>query len=457
MTRLHVSMRKPPTPKRVRKQETPTAPSATEWEDEPPGVRYHRDPLIAHFIPSDFLSGPLHTSSLDYSSNRAVRAGITDTSSGAAQPGNSGRACAKGFVSRSDMLRARKKERREAFLGSAARVACAAESNLAGLADRFGIPQYLPEYDLNGDGVVDPFESFVCSLVDSNGDGKISSDEREKLQDMLDRGDLAGLAFLQDKNGAACKRALTWWNSAEEQRRVARRKQSALEADAKVGSIRESHEQHRLSGGVSAKLLEAVGLPLDSIGKLNNSIGSRAGDKEGAFTSDTSLGPERRTMVGRNTPRMEYKARPRFRSRRALLEWRKQERQPTGMVVDLSGKALGIPPEEALVEHYRVKAERGTLTETDKEVGEVILSSAADTGGAWGAGYRERVYTLPPLRPCSAQENRKQFMYGKPTIPMSPLRGGPSLSSRTAGSRPPSARPGLPLVRESARRPTSAV
>ena len=38
-----------------------------------------------------------------------------------------------------------------------------------------------PEYDLNGDGEVDPFEAFACAMVDVNGDGTLDAEERAAL------------------------------------------------------------------------------------------------------------------------------------------------------------------------------------------------------------------------------------------------------------------------------------
>jgi hypothetical protein len=254
-------------------------------------------------------------------------------------------------------------------------MANAAASKIGAMGARFDAPEYNPDYDLNGDGVVDPYEVLLCGLIDINGDGKLDDDERVKLQAMLDQGDLAGVSFLQDRNGAGAKRSLTWWNSAEETRRQRRRQESAAATRSKAEAHKTSMDQHRNQAGMSSKLLEAMGMPLDALAKVG-APGTRAGDAEGAFTQESDLGPERRTMVGRHEPGLGYAEKPRFRSRQALMEWRRVERQPSGCFVNLRGDA-GKTPEEALADHFSHAASLNAVRESDKQLADSIMSSVA--------------------------------------------------------------------------------
>lgn len=442
MTRLKVSMRKPPTPR------------GDEDEKAAPAGYYRSSPVFGHFFPKGFVSGALRTEALDFARSRTVAIGRTDTTSAAAAPGAAGRACGSKFRTRSDMLRSRKLERATAFLGSSEAMSCAVEKKFAHLTDRFSAPEYTEDYDLNGDGVVDPYEVFVCQLVDTNGDGTLDEAEREKLQKMLDDGDLAGLSFLQDRNGAGAKRALTWWNSAEEQRRTRRRHASAEAERTKLKSHQSKvKDHHEGKSGVSSKLLEAMGMPVESLERAKNSVGFRHGDAEGAFTTDSTLGPERRTMIGRHEPGLGYRHHPSFRSRSALMEWRRVEKQPTSVGIDLAGKDMDIRPEEALARHYARLEKRGELRESDKEMAGIIMAAAADTLGTLGereagTGSARRRTRAPALPSKAVAEKgalsasaRKGAVRRRPPRPRPLPARLPPLSPHGSHRKPASAAP----------------
>jgi len=414
-------MRKPPTPR------------ADGLVDDDSAERYRSDPLRGHFIPATFQGGVLRTGSMDFPEGRRVEVGVSDTTGLSLHPGSKGRACGHRFATRSSMLRARRAARASAVLSSSEAMSKAVEHQIGGLERRFvsDVP-YHPDFDLNGDGVIDAYEAFVMRLVDANGDGTLSIEERDKLEAIIDSGNMAALAFMQDRNGAGAKRALTWWNSSEESKRDRRRKESSDAARRKAAAQRASTEQHDAKGGMSAKLLEAMGMPVDALVRTKSHVGRRrAGDAEGPFTEDSSLGPGRRTMVGRQQPGLGYAEQPRFRSRAALLEWRRAERQPTSAAVDLSGSESGLTPEEALARHFYEQERRGTLRESDKAVADVIMSVAADTLEARELGQR-RARVGPLNRRRAPDQNPPEKLGQAPHAPPRPPAHGPGQGGRSA-------------------------
>lgn len=49
---------------------------------------------------------------------------------------------------------------------------------------------------------MDPFEVRLGALVDLNGDGEISQDERDYLKDLIESGKLKEISFLKDVRNA---------------------------------------------------------------------------------------------------------------------------------------------------------------------------------------------------------------------------------------------------------------
>lgn len=108
--------------------------------------------LLAHFVPPDH-SGPLRPGCMDFAMGQQIRPGQTDTSYGAMHPGGPGRLCGTQFATRSDMLRQRRHARRSEYFANSERVMHAVSRKIDQMADRFGVPKYIPAYDLDGDGV----------------------------------------------------------------------------------------------------------------------------------------------------------------------------------------------------------------------------------------------------------------------------------------------------------------
>ena len=50
---------------------------------------------------------------------------------------------------------------------------------------------------------VDPYEARLGAMIDLNGDGDISQDERDYLRDLIIDGKLKGIDFLKDVSPAA--------------------------------------------------------------------------------------------------------------------------------------------------------------------------------------------------------------------------------------------------------------
>lgn len=347
----------------------------------------------------------------------------------------------------------------------------AAEQKLRCLATRF-VPEvpYVAEFDLNGDGTVDAYEALVMKLADSTGNGSMDPQQRARIQGILDRGDIAALSSMQDRSGGGARLAVTWWNSSEESKRDRRRKASAAFAKTSAGAKRERERGPPAAKALSSSLLESMGIPVISLARARHSQGVRPADVEGPFCSDSTLGPERRTMAGRQDPGLGYLDRPRFRSRQAMLEWRRIERTHADATGDITGSSIGDSPEVALQRHLRMLAEQGRLSESNKAVMDLLGPDAPQSSPSL------RLPTPVPLREGSSRmassriaSSRKGLpphvrsattdCIDRPLVPsgwgaMESYRGKPEPSSLLSSSGPASAKSSAPPSRHSARSST---
>lgn len=231
-----------------------------------------------------------------------------------------------GFKSRSELLAKRKHERLHFF-------------------DR---------YDLDGDGVVDPFEVRLASLVDLNNDGEISQDERDYLKDLIDSGKLKHMTFLQDKRGGEAKKHMTWIGT-KEWRRVEREKEIA-------------RQERRDRMKAAAALPSTLDIAADDTGLLEG-LAKRLNptrDLEKLLRPLVHRGhtPMQRVLSGRHTPSMEYKSTPRWKSREEMLAARRAK-MSVHKSFDLDGDGQ-IDPLEHLIASLLDVNQDGELSEDEK-------------------------------------------------------------------------------------------
>lgn len=395
-------------------------------DDAGVAAQYHRDPVRSHFVPASFAGGPLRTGEL---ASRSGSSFAYETTSRAAHPGATQHDASKSR-SRGELLRRRKEDRAVGLVSSPRQMVAAAEQKLRCLASRF-VPEvpYVAEFDLNGDGRVDAYEALVMKLADSTGDGSLNPRRHARIQDILDRGDIAALSSMQDRSGGGARLAVTWWNSSEESKRDRRRKESA--AAAKTAARDSAGRKHgpRDATALSSCLLESMGIPVLSLARARHSQGLRPADAEGPFCSDSTLGPERRTMAGRQDPGLRYMDRPRFRSRQAMLEWRRIERTHSSASGDISGSPTGSTPEEALQRHLRMLGEQGRLSESNKAVMELLGPDAPPTRPPLRlptpVASRAASSRLPPSHVASSRR-----VYSREGVPHHSRTGAPASVDR---------------------------
>lgn len=238
---------------------------------------------------------------------------------------------------------------------------------------------FYDRYDLDGDGVVDPYEVRLGALVDLDGDGVISQDERDYLRDLIDTGKLKEISFLQDKNGENAKKCMTW-SDTKEGRRMAAEAEAARAS--RLERMKSGHLAKREMGKSTSLLIADPASFASDEGLLARLASSMEPFKDEAWqrairaSLHRGATPMARVMAGRQTPSLEYKPTPLHATRSELLASRKAGLRNSA-TFDLDGDG-SIDPIEHMVASMLDLNKDGTLSDEERTAAKALIARIKD-------------------------------------------------------------------------------